>query len=204
LWLGLAVVLSVAYAAWRWRAHSAGWLLGAILICVVPSNSVLPKNELIREWRLYPSLPFFALLVGHCVDVAERYAARTGARALRYAPRVALTVYLAAFVHSNVLQNRTYATALATWEQVLTKYPYSADAMNNIGISHYQARRFDEARTYFAMAVDAAPDVSLFRQNLAHAYSALGDEAAARKHAAEAARVRTTYGHRTMALHFRR
>ena len=62
----------LAWVAWRWRSRPWAWLLGAMLVCLLPTNSVLPKNELIREWRLYPALFFFALLVG---DVVSRLAA---------------------------------------------------------------------------------------------------------------------------------
>src|SRR5205823_2783912 len=74
VWVGLALVVAIAAAAWRWRARPAGWLLGAILICLLPSNSVLPKNELVREWRLYPSVPFYALLVAEGVAALARRA----------------------------------------------------------------------------------------------------------------------------------
>jgi tetratricopeptide (TPR) repeat protein len=173
-----------------------------MVICLLPSNTVLPKNEVIREWRLYPSLVFFALLAGHVFRAAAARAQRVTA-ALRYVPHVALAGWLVTFAHSDVLQNRAYATAIGAWRQVLAKYPYSADAMNNVGLYAYQDKQLDEARRYFEMAVAAAPDVSLFRHNLATAYAALGDAEAAQAQQAEAERVRATYGRRTMALHFR-
>ena len=39
---------------------------------VAADEGVIPKNDLVREWRLYPELPFFALLVG------SAYATRRG------------------------------------------------------------------------------------------------------------------------------
>jgi protein O-mannosyl-transferase len=203
IWLGLAAIAAIAYVAWRWRAHPAGWLLGAIVICLVPSNSVLPKNDLVREWRLYPSLAFYALLVAHAVAALARRARDARAWIVRYAPYGALAGYLATFAHADVVQNTVYRSAVTTWQQVLARYPYSADAMNNIGIAEYKAGRLDEARRYFAMAADAAPDVSLYRHNLAQAYAALGERELAAQQFDEARRVRAAFGRRMMALHYR-
>ncbi len=199
---GGLVVAALVVLAWRGRTRPSGWLLGAMLLCLLPANSVLPKNEIVREWRLYPSLAFFALLVGEVVDAVVAHARRRH-RLLAAAAYAALALYLASFVHTDLRQNAIYQTGTSAWRQVLARYPRWADAMNNLGFYRYYAGDYAGARHYFAGAVRAAPDVYLYRQNLARAYAALGKRARARRHAARAAAVFRRYGGRTMALDYR-
>jgi tetratricopeptide (TPR) repeat protein len=204
VWTGLALISAIAFVAYRWRARPAAWLLGALLICLVPTNSVLPKNEIVREWRLYTGLVFYALLVGQVFSsVSGWLRARVRARTLRFAPHAAVVVYLAAFARSDVLQNRVYQTGVGAWQQVLERYPYSADAMNNIGLYYFYQGQPAEAATYFQMAADAGPETSLYRYNLAQAYWALGDGETAERHSAAAAELRARHGMRRMTLHYR-
>jgi len=190
--LGLAVA-----AAWRWRRYPAGWLLGAFLLCLAPTNSILPKNEVVREWRLYPSLAFFALLVGCGIAWLQ-------ARPRRWAvPLVAATWgWIGVLAHASTVQDHHYRSRLTAWTQVLARYPHSADAMNNLGTLYYERGEPERARALFARAVGRAPRVSLFRKNLARAWAGLGDAVQARHHARLAGDLERRYGPRTMAVHY--
>ncbi len=203
VWLGLALLVALAVAAWRWRARPLGWTLGALLLCLLPTNSVLPKNEIVREWRLYPSLVFYALGVAEATALAARRARASRWWRVPWAPQAALAAYLVAFARADVTQNRIYQSGVAAWTQVLGRYPYSADAMNNLGIHHAMAGESRLAARYFAMAMHAAPEVSVYPENLSEAFGWLGRPDLARKFLAEANRRRVRYGERTMTLHYR-
>lgn len=204
VWIGFALVIAIVVIAYRWRTQPIPWLIGALVLCLLPTNSVLPKNEIVREWRLYPSLPFYALLVGAVYALTHRWlSARAASPMLRAALPAALALYLASYAHTDVLQNRAYQTELDAWRSVLARYPYSADAMNNIGLEYYRARDFAQAVVYFERATLAAPDVWLYRQNLAHAYSAGGEHELAQQHWAAAKELRTKFGPRRMIVHYR-
>jgi len=202
--IGALLVGTLAAGAWRWRAQPAGWLLGALLICLLPTNSVLPKNEVVREWRLYPSLAFFALLVAEAVAAAAAWMARRpGGPRAAWLPYAAAAAYLAAYAHADVRQDRIYQSETAAWEQVLARYPHSADAMNNLGLQHLRRGHLATARRYFEMAADAAPDVYVYRENLARVCAALHEPDVAERYAVEAEEIRQRYGARTMSLHHR-
>jgi hypothetical protein len=198
VWVGVALLGTLVVLAYRRRTRAVGWLLGAFLLMLLPTNSVVPKNDLVREWRLYPALPFFAVLVG--LGWA-RLAAVTGWR--RLAPAAALGLWLVTFAHTDVRQNRAYQSSLAAWQQVLERYPYSADAMNNIGLQLHRRRDYTGAVDYFERAAAAAPEVSLYRHNLAQAYAASGARAEAERHADIARALRARHGARSMTLYYR-
>ncbi len=200
VWLGAALIAGMLVAAYRWRARPAGWLLGALLLSLLPTNSVVPKNDLVREWRLYPALPFFALLVG---VVFDRVAASLRSRGQRRMLAAALAAYLLGFAHSNLGQNRAYQSQLSAWEQVWARYPHSTDAMNNIGMQYYKRGDHESALGYFTRAADAAPEVSLYRHNLAQAQWALGHRAEAEREGLTARMLQARHGARSMALHYR-
>jgi hypothetical protein len=204
VWLGAAAVAALAGAAWRWRSHPAGWLAGAVLLCLAPTNSVFPKNEVIREWRLYPSLVFVALLGAAAVaHAARRLGPRPRGRLLRGALYGGLAAYLATFAHANVLQNERYQSGLGAWRQVLERYPRSADAMNNVGMHHYRAGDLAAARDHFARAAATAPEVFVYWENLAWALYALGDVEQAIEHSQHAKDLYGRLGSRAMALRFK-
>jgi tetratricopeptide (TPR) repeat protein len=199
VWLGAFLIVGMVVTAYRWRAQPAGWLLGALALSLLPTNSVVPKNDLVREWRLYPALPFFALLVG----VGFARVAPSSGSWRRLVPIAALTAYLLTFAHSDLRQNRAYQSQLAAWEHVLARYPHSTDAMNNIGMQLYKRGDYESALRYFEMAAAAAPEISLYRHNVAQAHRALGHRAEAEREGLAARTLQARYGARSMALHYR-
>ena len=200
--VGVGVLLAVT---WRFRAAATGQLLGALLLCLLPTNTLLPKNEIIREWRLYPSLAFFALLAGVAAARAAdllRARAGAGATALKLLAASALAAWLALFAHSDLLQNRHYQSALGTWQQVLERYPDSADALNNLATIQFSEGQLELALRGYQRATAAEPRVALYRRNLARTHAALGDLDEARQQMAWAREIESRYGSRTMAVRY--
>ncbi|MBW2374148.1 MAG: hypothetical protein JRF70_16600, partial [Deltaproteobacteria bacterium] len=145
---GAALVLVGACLVWRRRKDPLAWLFGAMAICLLPTNSVLPKNEILREWRLYPSLFFFALLAGVAFERLVAFLrANRGRRITLPCAYAALALWLLAFAHADRVQNDAYQSGLSAWQQVLQRYPYSADAMNNIGLHYYRRDDLENARS---------------------------------------------------------
>jgi Flp pilus assembly protein TadD len=75
--------------------------------------------------------------------------------------------------------------------------------MNNLGLQHLRRGHLATARRYFEMAADAAPDVYVYRENLARVCAALHEPDVAERYAVEAEDIRQRYGARTMSLHHR-
>jgi hypothetical protein len=196
--LGGALAAATLAAVWRWRSHPCGWLVGAIALCLLPTNSILPKNEIVREWRLYPALAFFALLAAETIS---RAVTALRSRTLRAAASACVAAWLGAFVHTDLLQNHVYQTELDAWRQVLARYPYSSDAMNNVGVWYLERGDVAMARRYFTLATLSEPRIALYHQNLARACTALGDDATARDELVKARHL-APYGERALALHY--
>lgn len=201
--LGAAALAASACIVWRRRSDPLAWLLGALAICLLPTNSVLPKNEIIREWRLYPSLFFFALLAGVAFERLVGFLrARRGRRVTLSCAYAALALWLLAFAHSDRVQNDAYQSGLSAWRQVLQRYPYSADAMNNIGLHYYRREDMENSRRYLGAAARAVPDIVAYWNNLAWMEMRLGDPELAQEHAYRAIEVRSRYGPTRMAVHY--
>jgi tetratricopeptide (TPR) repeat protein len=202
--VGAALVTWLVLLAWRERRTPLGFALGAFLLCLVPANTILPKNEIVKEWRLYPSLFFFALVLAELAARAHGLLARRlDQRLVRAAGCALLAVWLAVFAHSIDWQNRIYRTRAGAWEQVLARYPDWADAMNNLGTERVAEGKLYAAQTLFERAHAAAPETYIYLENLASLQQTLGDPALAERTRAEALRVREKYGPRVVSYRYR-
>ena len=201
--VGLVFLVASFTAVWRFRGKRWAFLLGALFICLVPTQTFFPKNEIIREWRLYPSLVFFALLMGEVMGEAATALQLRTSSPLRK-PLVGLFVcYLAVSGLSIWRQNRAYQSMRSAWEQVLAHYPHSADAFNNIGVARYQEKDYDGAAQFMRQAMQEAPKTSIYYRNLAAVYSIQGNTAEATRLRDEGFRVAAENGERQLTITFR-
>jgi len=200
VWIGAALVAVAVGTAWRWRRTPAGFCLGAILLCLIPTNTVLPKNEIIREWRLYPTLPFLAILVACGVAALGERAAGPLARG---ALAAAVAVYLVLLADADRRQDDVYQSGVGAWRQVLARYPQSTDAMNNLALQLWRQGDPSAAHELLSRATTLDPTVFVYRENLAAVCRALGREDEAAAHAQGAADVLHRYGARSIGLHWR-
>ncbi|MBB4265855.1 protein arginine N-methyltransferase [Roseospira visakhapatnamensis] len=74
------------------------------------------------------------------------------------------------------------ATAAAGYRAVLARAPAEADALNFLGLTHYQAGRVDPARRWLERACHARPGAAPARINLATLCQDLGDLETAERH----------------------
>ena len=117
---GAAIAVAAVVVAIRWRARPWGFLLGALLIALVPTNTVFPKDQLVLKWRLYPSMVFAALLLGYAFDRGFDRARSATGRALL---ATAFAAYLAFMVTIDWRQNTIYRDELASFEQMAATFP---------------------------------------------------------------------------------
>ncbi len=116
---GAVLTAAAAIAAIRYRRRPWAFLLGAILIALVPTNSVFPKDQLVLKWRLYPSMVFAALLIGYAIDRGlDRMRTAGGRRAMA----TAVTAYLAFMIFIDWRQNLVYRDELASFEQMAAMF----------------------------------------------------------------------------------
>jgi hypothetical protein len=140
---GAVAAAGVAIIAFRNRDTRWGFLLGAILIALVPTNSIFPKDQLVLKWRLYPSMVFVALLLGYALDQAfDRMKSVTARTALA----TAVAGYLAFMLFIDWRQNVIYKDELSSFEQMAAMF-------SDVPDGHMIAARECFRRAEFARAL---------------------------------------------------
>ena len=201
---GFIVAVSfIFYVCWFHRSKH-GFLFGALLITLLPTNSFFPKNEVIREWRLYPSLIFFCLWLSEILALSyDRIKDRWTKKSLYYFRWTGVVLgvcYLTLFSITINQQNIFYKSTRSMWESVLKRYPQSADAANNIAVIYFQEQQFNSALKYFQLAEELGPKVYLYAENTGHAYRALGLINKAEKQSQKSASLMQKFGPMRMNL----
>jgi tetratricopeptide (TPR) repeat protein len=189
---GLAVSIGLIYLAFRYRKKMFGFLLGAFLIAVFPTNSFMPKNDIINEWRLYPTLVFFCILF---VFVLNNLFNRR--QKLYY---ILFSCYLVTMSYSVIRQNNTYNDNVKIWKQVVAKYPDSSDSVNNLGRAYAINREFNMALESFLKAKQMDPTNYIYYRNLAQVYSDMGNMERASFYQKETKKVGALYNSRSQSL----
>jgi hypothetical protein len=204
-WVGLIVIGATIALCFRFRRQSWAFLLGALLISLLPTNSFLPKNEVIREWRLYPGLVFVALLTSELAFRLSCFSKRT-----RLLSALAFSILLGCFALTIIKQNRSYQTPLAAWSQVLRRYPYSAEAHNNIGVAYFDAKDYQQAVVFFYEATQTSARLGaangggcyIYPLNLSNTLKALGENDKAAEFLKESQNLYQQVGDRPLTVFF--
>lgn len=79
------------------------------------------------------------------------------------------------------------------YQYVLDVEPNNPDACHGMGLLYAQRRQFHKALPWLQKAVNAAPDIPGFHNNLANTYKALGKPSEAQKHYLEALKLKSPY-----------
>lgn len=114
--VGLAVLVALAVAAWRWRRRfplaTYGWFV--FLVLMAPTSSILPIEDPVAERRLYFAFLGLLLVV---VDVAARVKLRPKALA---AAGVAVALVAAVVTHARAA---VWSDAVLLWQDTVKKSP---------------------------------------------------------------------------------
>jgi hypothetical protein len=143
-------LIAVGVACLRRRPALALGILW-FFVWLLPTNSLLPRLDVVNDRQLYMALAGPAWLVAWAVGAVA--ARRRPLAAL--APVLALVVGLGAVTHA---RNRVYSDEVVFWEDVARKSPHNGRALNNLGYALALASRNDEAEAAFlgALAIDPA------------------------------------------------
>jgi len=127
---------------------------------LVPTNSVLPRYDLLSERNLYLAAPglFLALVAvwSAVLTFLEGSPAGRGARISVFALRILPFTLVPLLAVTTFARNTVYATPIVFWSDATRKSPAKARPHVNLGHAYYVAGDFDraiaEART--ALAID--------------------------------------------------
>lgn len=85
------------------------------------------------------------------------------------------------------------AKAKTLFEEILTLEPNQADALHGMGLLYVQQRAFESALPWFVKAVENAPTIPAFHNNLANCYKALNQPDIAIRHYRQALKLKSPY-----------
>ncbi|UCG31901.1 MAG: tetratricopeptide repeat protein [Phycisphaerales bacterium] len=191
----LPVVLMIALAAigvvLLARRRLLGLCIGWFFVSLAPSSSIVPRAELMVEYRTYLAVLGFA---GAAVWLLSRLAAvitdlvRGGVK-VRFALSIALNVgVLAALSARTIARHEVYADPVALWADAAAKAPNRARPAFNLGTCLVRSGRYAEGLPYLQRTEEMQPQRAEVHVILAKAYTALDrlDEAAGELKRAEA------------------
>lgn len=128
---------------------------------LAPTNSIVPRLDVVNERQLYLSGVGIFLIAGTWLAHGMASAGWRGI-ACKYVA-AALLLICAIFTP---MRNHLYRSEVAMWEDVVAKSPHNARAYNNLGYGYMQAGRHEEARDAFLAALRIKPNYSLASDNL--------------------------------------
>ena len=165
---GLAIAALLAARRLPLLTFGVGWFFLQLL----PTHSLIPRNDLLSERNLYLASIGFLLVV---VIIGSRLT-QWLATVLRK-PRIvqitagslalALVLGLCVFTYQ---RNALYRDAVSLWSDTVEKSPHKARPHNNLGHAYAQQDDWDRAIEEFRMAARLNPDYALAQQNLRNAY----------------------------------
>ncbi len=156
----LAAFIAIGLVLAR-RRSSLGFAIVWFFIQLAPTNSIVPRLDLVNDRQLYlAGIGFYlALAVGFC-----RLSATWST--LRWT-RLAAAAAALALVAITALRNRDYRSEVALWESTVRSAPAKARPHHNLGCAYALAGRYDDAERELKAAVALRPDYPRARRNLA-------------------------------------
>lgn len=159
----LAGMLIVAACALRRRPYLACGILW-FFICLLPTNSVIPRFDILSERNLYlPSIGIF-LAVAALLDAAVAKLSSARPALARTLIRSLCVLVGVALMLTTVIRNRVYSNQVTFWSDAVRKSPIKARTHNNLGYALYEAGELDAALREFRVALSLDPESSSARE----------------------------------------
>ncbi len=135
-------------------------------MCLLPTNSVIPRYDILSERNLYlPSIGVFLSVVS-LLDALISKLPSTRPALARSLLTVICVVLAAGLLIATVSRNRVYSNQVTFWSDAVRKSPRKARTHNNLGYALYEAGDLDRALVEFRTAVSLNPGSTSARENL--------------------------------------
>ncbi len=157
------------------RRDLSSMLLLCFFFTLIPTNTFIPKHQVILEWRLYPSLLFFILFLGSLLSKFS--VTRSG----RFSVVSIFTLMTCTYGSLTYHQNKIYQSADTTYQQVLKHYPNSLIAYNNYGYAYFRKGEIDVAEEIYKQGLLKNRCYEPILKSLAELYESQGDTMRARE-----------------------
>ena len=167
----LGGVILVALVAVR-RLPLVAFGIGWFFLQLFPTNSVIPRNDLLSERNLYlPSVGLFIAAVTCGVAFLNWVLREPSSRAwVRTAVRALGMAWVLLLCLMTIQRNALYQDPVLLWSDTVQKSPQKARPHNNLGHSYAVHGEWKQAIDEFRVALILKPDYSLAQENLRDAY----------------------------------
>ncbi|MDE3245276.1 MAG: tetratricopeptide repeat protein [Acidobacteriota bacterium] len=157
LWLGVLGLGLFSLRSRPWLGFGLLWFF----LHLIPTNSFIPRLDLVNERQLYlPSLGLALVLAS---------AARNFIRRTNLDRKIVVTgalVILTALGTRTLLRNRDYQSEVALWRSSVQEAPQNPRAHNNMGYAYLLQGNKEQARRAFETALALDPGYAKARANL--------------------------------------
>jgi len=148
---GLLIIIATIFTAVKlFRKHiliSFGicWFYATIFL----RSSIFPIRDLIYEHRVYTPLYGFALLLTvSIISLCMKYKSNN-----KRAIPITLTLIVLVLGSATILRNNTWKTEISLWEDIYAKSPNKERVSYNLGLSYYNAKKYQKAEKYYLKAI---------------------------------------------------
>jgi tetratricopeptide (TPR) repeat protein len=163
------LLLGGMMAAALWSLRRAPFFSFGILwffIQILPTNSVVPRYDILSERNLYlPSLGIFLSFVALSLHLAPKLVNSSPTLAPA-AIKAASLLVVAGLLVSTVSRNRIYRDQLSFWSDAVRKSPQKARTHNNLGYAYFVAGDLDSAMEEFRTALSLDRGLASAQHNL--------------------------------------
>lgn len=161
--LQLLILFGIFYALFEFGRLRPWWRFGLawFLLNLVPTNSIIPRLDVVNDRQLYLPLFGFALPMG--IEIAYLLNSSV-TRRIKYLAAIIILFSLLGF--STFLRNRDYQTEIALWSDTVTKSPVKARPWNNLGVAYERQHMNGLAYQAYVRAFQLDPDYPQAKANL--------------------------------------
>jgi hypothetical protein len=129
---------------------------------LLPTNSVIPRLDLVNERQLYLACwGIFLAVAGELMFI------RSSAVWIPRSLRAAFAAVLLVLGMVTVMRNHAYRSEVSLWEETVHTSPRNARAHNNLGFAYFHAGRRAEAEAEYREALRLRPGYKRAEENLA-------------------------------------
>jgi protein O-mannosyl-transferase len=175
-WALTVAGLFLATAVLLWRRSAFGFLGTWVLVVLLPTLVIPITTEVAAERRMY--LPLAAIVAGFVVGgyaLANRFLAMHGSESAEnlgktrqwIATATISGVLVVVLICVSVKRVAAYDTAIAIWEDAVSKAPDDPIVHNNLGTILSKANRNEEAKEEFRRTIQIAPERPIGHRNFA-------------------------------------
>ena len=199
VFLGLLILLSIFFIAYRLRKFSAAMLFSAcwFFITLFPNSNMVPINALIYEhWLYLPSLGFFITVAWAIEELLKRE------KIIKYAAvLIAISITLF-YIWRTVERNKEWRDHISFYESTIRYVPDSARLHNNLAMAYADKGRLDDAIKEYKKAIEAGDYYPQTHYNLSNIYLQKNDYENAIKELKRSIEIDSSflYAHESLAL----